>query len=414
MVVRALLWDKPRGDGKHNIKIYLYAFGRKKYITTKHFICLNDWDADSRLVLKTHKNFEHINNTIKGLMFEIEKKALINPEVKVNRIVEAPVKQLSFSQFLSEYYEKTKSNKNLTKKGQPIMASSGVGMRTHLNRLISFNKTQRIDFDDVNPNLYNKYVNYLRHDYEIKVANKKEIKKGLAENTISKSVENFVRLMKEAWIKKLHDNRDALKFTYSRINSEQIALTEKEINAIMKVILPKHLEAERDRFYVSYNFLLRFNDSIHIEKTDIISEGKEYFLDSVHEKTHKKVVIPVFKKTLAILKKHDYSLPKTTNQESNWKLKEIGRLAGIDNLVTINEVRNGKIIKNVFKKYELITTHTTRRSMATNLYLNGFELKEIQLMGGWTNTRTLELYLKIDGKENAIKAAKHPFFAKSK
>lgn len=412
MVVRAFLWSKKRGDGKHNIKIYLYAFNTKNYITTKHFICQKDWDAKNRVVLKSHKNADHINNDIKGQIFEIEKKALINPDIKVNKVIEVPVKPLSFTQFLNEYFEKTKSTKNLTKTGQPLMASSGVGMRTHLMRLISFNKLRKIDFEDVSPQLYNKFINYLRHDYEIKLSNKKEIQKGLAENTISKSVENFVRVMKTAWTAKLHDNRDSLKFTYSRVNSEQIALTEKEVEVIMNAELPKHLEVERDRFYIAYNFLLRFNDSIHIEKTDIINEGGKYFLDTVHEKTHKKVVIPVFNKTLEILKKYDYSLPKTTNQESNWKLKEIGKIAGIDNLVTINEVRNGKILKNVFKKYELITTHTTRRSMATNLYLNGFELKEIQLMGGWTNTRTLELYLKIDGKENAIKAAKHPFFTK--
>lgn len=407
-----MLWGKPRGDGKYNIKIYLYAFGRKKYVTTNHYICHNDWNFTDRIVNETHKNHAHINNSVKGQIYEIEKKALLNPDVKVNKVIEAPTRLLSFSKFLDEYIEKTKNKKNLTKKGQPISIASGVGMRTHLMRLVSFNKIHKIDFDDANPELYNKYINYLRHDYTIKLKNKKEVQKGLAENTISKSVENFVRLMKTAWTAKLHDNRDSLKFTYSRVNSEQIALTEKEVEVIMKTDLPKHLEVERDRFYISYNFLLRFNDSIHIEKTDIVSDGGKYFLETVHEKTHKKVVIPVFKKTLAILKKYDYSLPKTTNQESNWKLKEIGRIAGIDNLVTINEVRNGKIIKNVFKKYELITTHTTRRSMATNLYLNGFELKEIQLMGGWTNTRTLELYLKIDGKENAIKAAKHPFFAK--
>lgn len=412
MRVRAQLWGKARNDERHNIKIYLYAFGKMRFVSTDYYVCKKDWDPDKRMVLKTHPNADNINIELKSKILELEKKALLEPEIKVSHIIKSADKPVTFYEFLEYYYESTKGKNNLSKTGRPIALSSGRAMRTHLHRLMGFCKKVEFDFDDVNVKLYKRYVNYLHNEYILRTKYKKEIRFGLSENSISKSVEIFVRIMKLSWDEKLHDNRDALKFTYSRVTTEQIALTEKEIDKIMKAELPKHLEVERDRFYISYNFLLRFNDSIHIEKTDIVQENGNHFLHTVHEKTHKKVIIPVFKKTLQILKKHDYKLPKTTNQESNWKLKEIGKIAGVDSDVTITEIRKGIIIKNVFKKYELITTHTTRRSMATNLYLNGFELKQIQLMGGWTNTRTLELYLKIDSMDNAIKASKHPFFTK--
>ena len=196
------------------------------------------------------------------------------------------------------------------------------------------------------------------------------------------------------------------------VDTDNIALNEKEVQSIIDLDLTNypHLIGERDRFIVAYNFLLRFEDSIKVNKGDITEIGGSYFFNFKTGKTKEGVIIPVFKMTYNILEANNYALSRTTNQESNWKLKEIGRLAGINGIVTITEYRRGtRIDKNVTRHTE-ITTHTTRRSGATNMYLSGMPLKVIQILGGWKSIKQLERYIKIDKMQNAMKASEHDFF----
>jgi hypothetical protein len=50
-------------------------------------------------------------------------------------------------------------------------------------------------------------------------------------------------------------------------------------------------------------------------------------------------------------------------------LKELGEKAEINEPIEIIATKGGKRIREVYKKYELITVHTARRSFATNAYL---------------------------------------------
>jgi len=413
MVIRAFLWKKARHDKKHNIKIYIYDSDKKIYVTTTHFVCKEHWDKSTRTVSKDNKNHEYINNDIKGKIYDLQRKYLIDPLIKINDITEVKKKKVDFNSFLQASYNRLENKTILTKNGQSLSTGSIKGMKTHLHRIIEYNKIEKITFDKIDIDFYGRFVSFLRYEYKLKL--KKKVVIGLSENSISKTVSNFVRIVKDAWKAKLHDNRGALNFSVPRVESDNIALSEKEIDSMMAIKnLPEHLVLESDRFYVAYNFFLRFGDSIVIDKANILTINNKKYLESTSGKTHTKVIIPIFKRTLAILKKYNYEIPKTTNQESNWKIKEIGRLAGIDEPTTVTEIRQGKIIKTVYEKYKLITTHTARRSMATNLYMSGVDRKSIQLMGGWKTLDMLETYLKIDKVENAINVSKHPFFAKRK
>ena len=70
-----------------------------------------------------------------------------------------------------------------------------------------------------------------------------------------------------------------------------------------------------------------------------------------------------------------------------------------------------KIIKDTYRsgisisfkkyKYELITSHTARRSFATNLYLKGFASKIIMAATGHKKETTFLKYLKITNQESA-------------
>ena len=95
-------------------------------------------------------------------------------------------------------------------------------------------------------------------------------------------------------------------------------------------------------------------------------------------------------------------MPKTSNTESNWKLKDIGCEAKIESIVKVGGLER--------KKYHFITTHTARRSGATNLYLQGVPDKVIMDLGGWTKVETFRSYIKLSKLESANKALDYDFF----
>lgn len=70
----------------------------------------------------------------------------------------------------------------------------------------------------------------------------------------------------------------------------------------------------------------------------------------------------------------------------------------------------GKIVKEVRKKYEMIASHTARRSFATNAYLAGIPIARIMMLTGHQSETSFFKYIKIRGDENAEELARHAFF----
>lgn len=413
MVIRPILWKKPRRDGAHNIKIYLYrSAGDKRYVTTPHYVLKNEW-SDDKWVLKHRVNYESINASLRANISDLEARFLKDQSKGTRAVVKREEgRKTSLSGYLKAKIAEL-DNERLAnpKTGKPYSPGSRRAKQVLIGRVLRFfeHEGRDYDFDDVNFKMYEKYVGFLR--YEI---NEEE---GLNENTIGKTVQIFKEMMRRALKDKLHANTEYEDFPEWRVESDNIALDEDEIERIMHRDLSAypHLEIERDRFYVAYNFFLRFKDSISFDNRDFKKIKGIIYLDTIPGKTQNKVIVPLKPRTLAILKKYGYQFPRTSSFESNWRLKEIGRLAGIDEKVTITESRKGKFIKKQYPKYELITTHTARRSAATNLYMamegeGNIDLKLIAMLGGWKTVAQLETYLKLDKQLAGVKAQKHSFF----
>ncbi|MDO9635196.1 MAG: tyrosine-type recombinase/integrase [Paludibacter sp.] len=61
-------------------------------------------------------------------------------------------------------------------------------------------------------------------------------------------------------------------------------------------------------------------------------------------------------------------------------------------------------------KNELVTSHTARRSFATNLYLAGIDTISIMLLTGHKTEKSFMVYIRITKEQNAYRVASHPFF----
>jgi integrase len=108
-----------------------------------------------------------------------------------------------------------------------------------------------------------------------------------------------------------------------------------------------------------------------------------------------------------VLNKYPEQLPKIpTDQHFNRQLKIICKLAGIDEPTMAEVKTNGMTVIRQVPKYELVTSHTARRSFATNLYRRGIPSTQLMLLTGHKTEGAFLRYIKVSREDNARDVAK--------
>ncbi|MBA7545998.1 hypothetical protein ES705_38380 [subsurface metagenome] len=100
---------------------------------------------------------------------------------------------------------------------------------------------------------------------------------------------------------------------------------------------------------------------------------------------------------------YENSLPsEISNVQMNLNLKEIGRnMDVLQTYESITFVKAGKTINKKIKKCELLTTHTARRSFATNMYKAGIPTITIMAITGHKTEKAFLRYIKVTPDEHA-------------
>jgi len=170
-----------------------------------------------------------------------------------------------------------------------------------------------------------------------------------------------------------------------------IALDESELQTLYDLDLnaSPHLDRARDIFLTGCYTGLRHSDYSRIGPEHIQND----FIQIIMFKTKDKVIIPIVPQLLEILKKWKYKIPDLTSQELNRYIKEVGYYAGITQLVEITEDKGNQTIINRKPKNELITTHTARRSFATNSFYSGMNSLDIMKITGHKKLETFQKYI---------------------
>ena len=165
-------------------------------------------------------------------------------------------------------------------------------------------------------------------------------------------------------------------------------------------------EIVRARFLLGAFTGLRVSDFLKLPAEKIGNE----FIRTRTRKTAQDVVIPVHPVLREVIASGwlNYSL---TEQKINDHIKEICRIAGIVDLVTFHRQHGGRKMSFNFLKYELITTHTARRSAATNMFLAGIPAISIMKITGHRTESSFLRYIRISEQENAELLKNHPFFS---
>lgn len=122
------------------------------------------------------------------------------------------------------------------------------------------------------------------------------------------------------------------------------------------------------------------------------------------------VVIPIHRIIKEILESgFDIATP-ISDQKLNKHLKKLCRLVNITQPVSVVRTEGGKQVTRTFEKCDLISTHTARRSGATNMYLAGIPSISIMRITGHRTESSFMTYIKITQEENAFLLQNHAFF----
>jgi len=389
MNFRNILWTyAPRQDGSCNVKIYVQATGQKKYYKTDICVLAKDWDAKKGIVKTSHPLCMLYNSKIREFRNRLEEHFLNGGSF--DNFNESPEKAslIAFGKQLVTEAEKgtyplqqstVNVYKSILKKLEQYMAITGMN---------------DLAFNDVGMDFYVKYTKHLEET-------------GCKLAGIGKHMKCIKRLMNIALERKLHNNTShqerAFK-AHKTQTSTKIYLSVEEMTRIEQLDLSSQsaLEQERDRFLVQYYLLLRFSDVMRIKEEMFFELKGDYYFRIKHQKTGNEAVVPVKPSCRTLLEKYNYTFDYSSNVQANRHLKTIAAMAGIATLV----IQDGRTLM----KSQFVGTHTARRSAATNLYLQGVDVKVIADLGGWENFNALMVYLRASGLETAQMAVKLEFF----
>ena len=244
-----------------------------------------------------------------------------------------------------------------------------------------------ISFDDINLALIKEYETYL---FNKKVKGERTT----ATSTVGNKCVQLIGIIKRAEPYNLIDIHEAKLDKYSKPKSRQgdeneIYLNEEEISKIYSLKLPYKEGVARDVFIKS------LNEGI-VKET---SSGK--VLEIVQLKKTRRVTIPLFPIALEILKKYDFNLPEITENTMLRYLKKIGLKAGLTEEHIVTEDRGGKVTNSIKQRWELIGTHTARRSYISNMLKRGYDSHLLMKITGHTTEEAFKRYIKVRSEDVA-------------
>ena len=217
--------------------------------------------------------------------------------------------------------------------------------------------------------------------------------KGLSANTRGGHVKNIKTVMNESYLKHLHDNTDYKLFRKEAEEVENVYLSTGELEMLRNVKLAGTKCKVRDLFLVGCHTAMRFSDYSRLSE-DNVHDG---FIHMIQQKTSSKVVIPVHPVVSEMLDKYGGTMPAISQQKFNSLIKDVCREAGITELETV--MRNGKEV--TVEKWELVSSHTARRTAATNMYKSGIPSISIMKITGHKTESSFMKYIKLGKEENA-------------
>lgn len=405
-----------RQDSKKPEKIYLVCRwnGEKMVYPTSFNVVPKHWNAQKHEIRNVIEelNRDKINTYLKELKTVAKgffENAIVNntpiheikPTIKndldkwTGKVVEV---KATFWGFVLDYVANSKTRLD-PKTGRTINARTIQEYNTTIKLLQAFEiaNRQKLDFNNIDLNTLTDFRDYLT-----------TVKK-FAVNNIAKHIDNLRQFLRNANAQKIAIDTDTIdnkKFTNARELAYNVYLNEKELQQITALNLTdnERLDKARDLFLIGCFTGLRVSDYNNIKPHNI----KGNTLEVYQSKTGGRIVIPIHPTVKKILAKYDNNTPpKISDQRLNEYIKEVCQQAKIIEQTEKQQTKGGEKVKTVLEKWQMISSHTARRSFATNAVKQGIPIQTVMKITGHQKEATFLKYVKLSANEHAEIMAKH-------
>ncbi len=405
-------------DSSKNGRTPIYLIARYEGHKFKYGISISvdprNWNSEEMRVRRSRNvpNYKEINQRLTKIANEIERYYLesLNKDIYINNDLlrnhmnrflgkSASLPEDTFYGFFEKFVQKRDQDMTLQKSAKYYPKRT-----LELVRKYDTFRRHKTEFKNINMDWYNGFIDFL---YGPEV--------GISTNYAGNIIKNLKLVLNDALLHGINHNRSFQQKAFKKPNekTDDIYLNEQELNLLYHFDFSEHprLDKVRDLFLIGCDTGLRFSDYSQITPVNLITEGGNRFLRIRTQKTGEVVHIPLKPRVLDIMSKYKGLVPeRISNQKFNDYIKEVCRKAGVVQHTESSKPNKGKRVKLSVPKYKLVSSHTARRSFATNAYLSGIEPIGIMRITGHKTEKAFLKYLKMDSKENAIQISGHEFF----
>ena len=275
------------------------------------------------------------------------------------------------------------------------------------------NFKKKLRFSDLTETALTGFVVYLREEKKLNTPRKAKGDRdkydasdlvGIKNSTIEKKLDYLRWFLKWATEKGYNTNmayktfRPTLKKTQKKI----VFLTKDEMKTILALELKgehAYLETVRDIFIFCCFSSLRYSDASALKWNDV----KEDHIEVTTTKTADSIHIEINDMMRSIIEKYrsipdkrsSLVFPYYTNQAMNRDLKKLCKMAKIDEEIRITTYRGNERIDEIKQKWELIGTHTGRRTFIINALSRGIPPSVVMKWSGHSDYKSMQPYIDI-------------------
>lgn len=238
---------------------------------------------------------------------------------------------------------------------------------------------------------------------------------GLRHNTIVGYIQKIQTLVRRAAMYNY-----AVDNTYDEIDleTEPTSAVFLSMNEITRIYYYKFVNQDkrmakeriRDLFVLGCLTALRYSDYSTLTAENL----QDRYIVKRTKKTNVDVKIPAHDYVLEIFAKYHGCIPcKLCIQYFNKYLKVIMKEIGLTDKITYSFTKGGRLQTVTKEKWQLISSHTARRSAATNMYLTGrMKTLEIMRLTGHRTEQNFFKYIRLTNDDTARSISGDMFFRK--
>lgn len=295
-------------------------------------------------------------------------------------------------------------------KGIKNKINNNTGQNYSPSRITQYKQSNRV---------FKEFENYIKKrirvvDYDLKMNDAflsycKNVRKN-ADGTVGEYIRAIKALLHKAQKEGYEVADNISDFTSVSGKSVSVALSEGEIQRIFEYDFSgdRRLENVRDLVILGVWTGLRVSDLMNLPPIDPESKFIEVEPQKTRNTSGAKVIIPLHHQVKEVIRRR--GMPTPINKILfNKLIKEVCKSVGIDGPTegAVMNARTKRKEAGTFPKYMLVSSHTCRRSFATNLYLMNFPTLSIMKITGHTTESSFLSYIKVTPKEHAQKLLEH-------